>query len=78
MLTEKKKFIVGVACFQCGFELFIIEHIKYICLKSTQSTLLNILQLGIPTNQLAQLHSQSLNKYFCKGIGSPTEIDTYE
>ena len=36
---------------------------KYIRPKSTQSTLLNILQLGIPTNQLAQPHSQSLNKY---------------
>jgi hypothetical protein len=44
---------------------------KCICPKYTQFTLLNTLQLYIPTNQLAQPHSHSLNKYFCKGISSP-------
>ncbi len=53
-------FIVGIACFQWRLWLFIIGNI---CTKSTQSTLLNIFQLYIPTNQLAQPHSQSLNKF---------------
>ncbi len=36
---------------------------KYIWPKSTKSILSDILQLCIPTNQLAQPHSQSLNNY---------------
>ncbi len=55
--------------FPVGDEAF--HNLKYICPKFTQSTLLNILQLCILTNQFTQPHSQSLNKYFCKGIGSP-------
>jgi hypothetical protein len=69
MLTEKKKFIVGIACFQWGFVWAF--HKLDMCPKSTQSPLLNILQLCFPTNQLMQPHSQSLNKYFCKGISYP-------
>ncbi len=55
--------------------VFSFHNWKYICPKSTQSNLLNIVpQLCIPTNQLAQPNSQSLNKYFCKGMSSPPSL----
>ncbi len=55
MVTEKKKFIVGIDCFQWGLGLFIIGN--------TQSTLLNNLQLVcIPTNNA--ISSQSLKQVF--------------
>jgi hypothetical protein len=72
MLTEKMKFFVGITCFQWGFGHFIIGKIYA---QNPPNQPAKNLTAMCSHKPISATHSQSLNKYFCKGISPPLPPD---